>query len=56
MKQVFDNKKRSCTCRIGGAMIMVFLMSMFWIPDGAEAASSKPPIQKSFVSPEEGVP
>jgi hypothetical protein len=55
MMQTFDDTKRCCPCRIGGAIILVFLMSMFWMPDGADAASSRISRQKTFASPEDGV-
>ncbi|MBI5589223.1 MAG: DUF2950 domain-containing protein [Deltaproteobacteria bacterium] len=54
MMQVFDHTKRSYPCRIGGTIIMLFLMSMFWMPGGADATPPMSPKQKIFVSPEEG--
>jgi len=54
MMQVFDDTKSCYPRRIGGAIIMLFLLSMFLMPDGSEAAPPKSAIQKTFVSPEEG--
>ena len=54
MMQIFNNTKRCYPYRIGGAIIMLFLMSMFLMPDGADTAPPMSPKQKTFVSPEEG--
>jgi hypothetical protein len=54
MMQVFDHTKRCYICRIVGAIIMLFLMSLFMTPDGADARPPKSPKLITFVSPEEG--
>jgi hypothetical protein len=54
MKQFFDDAKRFFPCRIGTAIIMLFLMTIFMLPDGADAAPPNSSKQKIFVSPEEG--
>jgi hypothetical protein len=55
MMQVFDNPKRCCPCRIGAAVIMLFLTSLFLMPDGAHAGPPMSLKQKTFISPEEAV-
>ncbi|MFH0997818.1 MAG: DUF2950 domain-containing protein [Pseudomonadota bacterium] len=54
MMRIFNQPKHSYSCCIGAAIIMLFLMTTFLMPDGADAAPPKSPKQKIFVSPEEG--
>jgi hypothetical protein len=46
--------KRTNPFRLGAVMIIAFLLSGFWMPDGSDAANSPRFRQKTFVSPEEG--
>ena len=55
MMQVTDRTNNRYPLRLGAAVIIAFVLSVFLISDGADAASSPKSQQQTFASPEEGV-
>lgn len=55
MMQIFARTRHCCPYRICGTVIALFLMAMFMMSAGADAAAPMSSKQKAFASPEEGV-
>jgi hypothetical protein len=55
MMQVTGRTNNRYPLRLGAAVIIAFVLSVFLISDGADAASSPKSQQQTFASPEEGV-